>query len=338
MTLETDVFLTHPPAKVWRALTEPDLIARWLMPGDFRLVVGHRYTMRAPAVPAAGFSGRVEAEVVAFQAARMLRVLWRDAVSGVAWTVTWTLHAEGRGTRLFLTQEGAGGADGPESPFARAVMARGWRGRVRDRLTTVLESLERNPMDDYRVLADGLLDRIRATPPDRWDAPSPCEGWTARQVVAHVINGHRGILAVVDRVPPAAADGVGVSPMSDAPPVEAGADLAAAFARCRDDMLAMLADPDRSATRMPGGPLGPAPVAEAVRVIGSLELLVHTWDLARAVGGDEMLDPERAERTHRALLPHYEGLRRTGAFRPSLPPPPDADPQTAFLRFVGRQP
>jgi uncharacterized protein (TIGR03086 family) len=177
-------------------------------------------------------------------------------------------------------------------------------------------------MDDYRVLADGLLDRIRATPPDRWDAPSPCEGWTARQVVAHVVNGHRGILAMVDRRPPVAADGVGVGPMSGAPPVGPDADLVVAFTRCRDDMLAMLADPVRSATPLPGGPLGPVPVAHAVSVIGSLELLVHTWDLARAVGGDEKLDPEQVERTHTALVPHYEALQRTGAFRPSIPPPP----------------
>ncbi|MFB6980597.1 maleylpyruvate isomerase N-terminal domain-containing protein [Streptomyces scopuliridis] len=90
--------------------------------------------------------------------------------------------------------------------------------------------------------------RIRATPATRWDAASPCEGWTARDVVAHVINGHRGILAVVNGRPPAAADGVRISSMPDA------------------------------------------------------------------------------------------RLRATGAFRPSVPAPPDAAPQTAFLSFVGREP
>ncbi|WP_046499907.1 TIGR03086 family metal-binding protein [Streptomyces odonnellii] len=188
----------------------------------------------------------------------------------------------------------------------------------------------------YLLLSAQFLTRVEATPANRWDAASPCEGWTARDVVAHVINGHRGILAVVDGRPPAAADGVGISSMADAPRVEPGADLAIAFKRCRDDMYAMLSDPDRAATRLPGGPLGPVPVEQAADILGSLELLVHTWDLARAVGGDETLDPALVARTHQALLPHYEGLRATGAFHPSVPAPHDADPQTAFLSFVGR--
>jgi uncharacterized protein YndB with AHSA1/START domain len=60
--VRVDEYLAHPPEKVWRALTEPDLIARWLMPCDFRLEVGHCYTMRATPIPATGFSGTVRAD------------------------------------------------------------------------------------------------------------------------------------------------------------------------------------------------------------------------------------------------------------------------------------
>lgn len=190
----------------------------------------------------------------------------------------------------------------------------------------------------YLTLSNGLLARIRATPHERWRAPSPCQGWNAQDVVAHVINGHRGILAMVTGQPPVAADGVGVSPMADAPKVEPGTDLALAYEHCRNAMYSMLSDPERATTRLPGGPLGPVPVEQAADIIGSLELLVHTWDLARAVGGDEKLDPELTARTHEALLPHYAALQATGAFQPSIPAPGDADPQTVFLRFVGRQP
>lgn len=191
---------------------------------------------------------------------------------------------------------------------------------------------------DYRVLADGLLARVRATPADRWDEPSPCPGWSARDVVAHVINGHRGILGMAGGPRPAPADGVGVGPMAGAPPVAPGTDLAVAFARCRDDMLAMLADPARAALRLPGGPMGAVPVELAVAVIGSIELLVHTWDLARATGGDEALDAAQVARTHRAAEPYAAGLLATGAFDPPVPAPAGADAQTRFLCFCGRRP
>jgi len=105
-----DQILTHPPTQVWRALTEPELIARWLMPGDFRLKVGHRYVRSAVAMPGTGFSGSVQAEALAFELGRMLRVRWRDAdpdsASLADWTITGTLEPEGRGTRLFLRHEG----------------------------------------------------------------------------------------------------------------------------------------------------------------------------------------------------------------------------------------
>ncbi|WP_406500279.1 maleylpyruvate isomerase N-terminal domain-containing protein [Streptomyces sp. NBC_00846] len=52
------------------------------------------------------------------------------------------------------------------------------------------------------MLSDEFLARIAATPTTRWDASSPCAGWTARDVVAHVINGPRCILAVVNGKPP----------------------------------------------------------------------------------------------------------------------------------------
>jgi hypothetical protein len=70
--------------------------------------------------------------------------------------------------------------------------------------------------------------------------------------------------------------------------------------------------------------------------IGALELLVHIWDLARTVGGDETLDAEAVVRTYEILRPHYAALQATGAFLPQVEPPADADPQTRFLCFTGR--
>jgi uncharacterized protein YndB with AHSA1/START domain len=142
--VRVDQFLAHPPSKVWRALTEPDLIAQWLMPGDFRLEVGHRYTMHAPTLPAAGFSGTIQAQVLAFEPEKMLRIGWRDAdpdsATGADWTITWTLQPEGRGTRLFLLHEGFD-PDHPLQQQARKIMAGGWRTRTMRRLAALLDRL-----------------------------------------------------------------------------------------------------------------------------------------------------------------------------------------------------
>ncbi|ADB32229.1 Activator of Hsp90 ATPase 1 family protein [Kribbella flavida DSM 17836] len=138
-TIEVDQFYPHPPSKVWRALTEPELIAQWLMPGDFRLEIGHRYTMRSRPVAATGFSGLVEAEVLAFEPEKLLRLAWRDAGEGntADWTLTWTLHPEGHGTRLILLHEGFD-PDDPLQRQAHTIMNGGWRTGVPKALAAVL--------------------------------------------------------------------------------------------------------------------------------------------------------------------------------------------------------
>ncbi|MGW4638327.1 TIGR03086 family metal-binding protein [Sphaerisporangium sp. NPDC004334] len=193
-------------------------------------------------------------------------------------------------------------------------------------------------VERFDRLAGDFLARVEATPADRWDRVTPCAGWTARDLVGHVVNGHRGIIAVVRGTPPRPSHGVGVSGMADAPRIEPDADLAAAYAEARAELRAVLTDPELAATPLPYSPIGPVAVAEAADSVGAMELLVHTWDLARAVGGDETLDRDAVVKTHERLRPHYAALQSTGAFQGEVTPPGDADPQTAFLCFTGRRP
>ena len=67
--------LPYPPEKIWRALTQPELIGRWLMPNDFVAAVGHRFTFRTK--PQGDWDGVVDCEVLAVEPHRRLRYSWR---------------------------------------------------------------------------------------------------------------------------------------------------------------------------------------------------------------------------------------------------------------------
>jgi len=67
------------------------------------------------------------------------------------------------------------------------------------------------------------------------------------------------------------------------------------------------------------------------------DVLVHTWDLARAVGGDERLDLAAVSDAYSGLKPMDEMIRRPGVFGPKIEPPAHADEQTEFLCFLGRR-
>jgi uncharacterized protein (TIGR03086 family) len=75
---------------------------------------------------------------------------------------------------------------------------------------------------------------------------------------------------------------------------------------------------------------------QAVDQFGNLDVLVHTWDLARAAGLDERLDPGEVHQAFEAALPMDTMLRSAGACGPKLDPPAHADEQTRFLAFLGR--
>ena len=99
-----DVELRHPPAKVWRALTDPVLLSEWLLPAvGFRLEQGAAFTLQAPAQPQ--WDGVVSCRVVDVDAQKKLS--WRWVVGGeIDTVVTFTLTPTPTGTRLSLVQSG----------------------------------------------------------------------------------------------------------------------------------------------------------------------------------------------------------------------------------------
>ncbi|MEV5891515.1 SRPBCC family protein [Nonomuraea fuscirosea] len=122
--IRLDQFIAHPPAKVWRALTEPELVARWLMPNDFKAEVGHRFTFTTTPKKQVGFDGIVYCEVLRIEPEKLLKISWSDGGSA-DWTVTWRLEPEGKGTRLFLDHEGFDPGDELQQ-LSRRIMGGGW--------------------------------------------------------------------------------------------------------------------------------------------------------------------------------------------------------------------
>jgi uncharacterized protein YndB with AHSA1/START domain len=91
--------LPHPPEKVWRALTQSQLIEEWLMKNDFKPVVDHRFNLRAD-------WGAVDCQVLAVEPNKTLSYTW--AAYGLESVVTWTLTPTSTGTHLRMEQSGFG--------------------------------------------------------------------------------------------------------------------------------------------------------------------------------------------------------------------------------------
>jgi uncharacterized protein YndB with AHSA1/START domain len=120
--------------RVWRALTEPALLERWLMPNDIAPTVGHRFTFRT--APAPGFDGVVHCEVVEADEPRRLVYTWRGGP--IETIVTWILEdTPAGGTRLSLIQDGFR----PEDGFTYQMLEMGWRDKAAASLGQVVASL-----------------------------------------------------------------------------------------------------------------------------------------------------------------------------------------------------
>ena len=177
--------------------------------------------------------------------------------------------------------------------------------------------------DRYERISSQFTERVRAVPPGAWDAASPCEGWKARDVVGHLTEWIPGFFG---------AQGV---PFPEVPSVQD--DPVAAWETVRATIAEALADP-ALADQPVETPFSTQTLAETVDMIVTGDVFTHTWDLARATGQDETLDPDQLQRMLAAMdtMPD-EVLRADGMFGPRIAVADDADDQTRFLAFVGRR-
>jgi len=176
----------------------------------------------------------------------------------------------------------------------------------------------------YERVARQFTDRVVAVPAEAWEAPAPCDGWVARDVVGHLVEWLPAFFFGMWGI-----EGPAVPSVEDDP--------VAAWAAVDQAIRAALADPAIAGAER-DTPMGRKDFASAIDMICTTDVLVHTWDLARATGLDETLDPAEVHRYVEGMEPIDELLRQSGQYGPRVPVPDDADEQTRLIGFLGRHP
>jgi uncharacterized protein (TIGR03086 family) len=175
-------------------------------------------------------------------------------------------------------------------------------------------------LERYDAAVDGFRRRLEPLAESDFSRPSPCEGWTSGDLVDHTIGAVTLVAGLVgDRVDD-----------------DKSSSFVERYDRATRDLRAKVADPVLGSTVVES-PFGTLAVKQLVSSIVVHDLLVHTWDLARATDGDERLDDELVAHTYASMSPLDAVLREHG-FGDKVDPPEGADAQTRLLCFLGRTP
>lgn len=175
----------------------------------------------------------------------------------------------------------------------------------------------------YRRLSAEFTRRVRAVPDDRWESPSPCTEWSARDLVRHVVEtqasspSYAGVTVVLER--------------------SVDDDPSAAWDEARDAMQALLDDP-ATAEKSYEGMFGTTTLEQTVDTFVGLDLVVHAWDLARATGQDEAMPPADVHEVYERVRDLGETFRSNGVCGPEVEVPADAPEQDRLLGLLGRTP
>ena len=179
------------------------------------------------------------------------------------------------------------------------------------------------PAERHREVAGAFTDRVLGA--QRWDAPAPVSGWVARDVVRHLTEWLPALLT--------AGAGVDLArgPAVDHDPVGAW--------RVQSDAVQALLDDPATASRVLSNPhIGELPLDRAIDQFYTADVFMHTWDLARATGQDDRLDPDFCADLLAGMEQMEEVMRSSGQYGARVPVPDDADVQTRLLGFIGRDP
>jgi len=329
----TEILITRvfeaPRLLVWEVITTPRHLLRWWGPSwsplvrcdiDLRPGGEWRYVSRNADGSELAWYGEYR-EIVAPE--RIVHTEIFEPFPDAAALNTMTLTETSDGDRLVTTLQTLVQHSSPEARdgHVESGMEAGMQETF-DRLDLLLEGAG-TPHARYRRAADAFAERVEAVAPERWDAPTPCEGWRARDIVGHLVGWVPHVLA---------GGGVEFAPLPSADD-----DPVAAWAVLDAGLDSALTDPAVASREFDVGPPGTMTVEHAIDMLVTGDLLVHTWDLARATGLDEHLDGELVHGMAGGLAQMGDALAQSGHYAARVEVPADADEQTVLLALTGRR-
>ncbi|QQS01871.1 MAG: TIGR03086 family protein [Austwickia sp.] len=163
---------------------------------------------------------------------------------------------------------------------------------------------------------------VDALAPTDWSRPSPCAGWTAADVLAHVIDTQRDVMM-------RAGHDLGLPPDLADPPI--------GWRTHAEAVARYLADPVVADQEVPSMG-GTSTLGEVMTRFYGFDMLVHRWDLARAAGRDAAWTDAELDAIEAALDGFGEHLYGEGICAPAVPVPDDAPRADRLLARMGRDP
>jgi uncharacterized protein (TIGR03086 family) len=178
----------------------------------------------------------------------------------------------------------------------------------------------------YRRALERFGQHVHAIREDQWHGPTPCTEWDVRVLVNHLVYENRWI--------PPLLEGQTIAQVGDRFDGDLlGDDPATAWDQAAKEAERSVMTADLAA--LVHLSRGDVPGEEYLFEVMS-DLAIHGWDLARAIGDDETLDPETVDVLYDQMKPMEQLLKASGAYGPIVEPPPDADRQTQLLAIFGR--
>jgi uncharacterized protein (TIGR03086 family) len=187
-------------------------------------------------------------------------------------------------------------------------------------------------MDALDAAAERNVELVAQVGPEQWNNPTPCAGWNVRTLVGHLIAGRHGYCALLQGAPATTVRSL-LSRQSEA----AGADPVAACRSAVQSVRAAFAEPG-ALERTVHHRIGDIPGSELLPLLIG-DSVVHSWDLAAAIGVDPRLDEQLVDYAYQTYAP----LAQSGAIyvngwfaTPATPLPEGATPLERLLHVTGR--